>query len=106
MTRLKSGSFENTFRNIVNGHELTSNTVITHTPEPEPEPEPEPQPEPQPEPEPEPQPEVEPEPEVEEEPEDIIPQSSSGIGGAAILGLATALTGLVAWKKRRKDEDE
>ncbi|MED5847803.1 LPXTG cell wall anchor domain-containing protein, partial [Streptococcus anginosus] len=35
MKRIASGTFENTYKNVVNGHELVSNTVKTSTPEPE-----------------------------------------------------------------------
>lgn len=35
MKRISSGTFENTYKNVVNGHELVSNTVKTSTPEPE-----------------------------------------------------------------------
>lgn len=33
--RISAGTFENTYKNVVNGHELVSNTVKTSTPEPE-----------------------------------------------------------------------
>lgn len=32
--RISAGTFENTYKNVVNGHELVSNTVKTSTPEP------------------------------------------------------------------------
>ncbi|OFP79569.1 hypothetical protein HMPREF2970_00985 [Streptococcus sp. HMSC056D07] len=35
MKRIASGTFENTYKNVVNGHEIVSNTVKTTTPEPE-----------------------------------------------------------------------
>ena len=35
MKRISAGTFENTYKNVVNGHELVSNTVKTSTPEPE-----------------------------------------------------------------------
>jgi streptococcal surface protein A len=35
MQRISAGTFENTYKNVVNGHELVSNTVKTSTPEPE-----------------------------------------------------------------------
>ena len=33
MTRIKAGTVENTYRHMVNGVEVVSNTVVTHTPE-------------------------------------------------------------------------
>jgi len=35
MKRIVAGTFENTYKNVVNGHEIVSNTVKTTTPEPE-----------------------------------------------------------------------
>ncbi|WP_342989499.1 SspB-related isopeptide-forming adhesin, partial [Streptococcus anginosus] len=35
MKRISAGTFENTYKNVLNGHELVSNTVKTSTPEPE-----------------------------------------------------------------------
>lgn len=35
MKRISAGTFENTYKNVVNGHEVVSNTVKTSTPEPE-----------------------------------------------------------------------
>ena len=35
MKRIAAGTFENTYKNVVNGHEIVSNTVKTSTPEPE-----------------------------------------------------------------------
>ncbi len=35
MKRIAAGTFENTYKNVVNGHEVVSNTVKTSTPEPE-----------------------------------------------------------------------
>lgn len=35
MKRIAAGTFENTYKNVVNGYELVSNTVKTSTPEPE-----------------------------------------------------------------------
>ena len=35
MKRIAAGTFENTYKNVVNGHEVVSNTVKTTTPEPE-----------------------------------------------------------------------
>lgn len=35
MKRIAAGTFENTYKNLVNGHEIVSNTVKTTTPEPE-----------------------------------------------------------------------
>lgn len=35
MKRIAAGTFENTYKNVVNGHEIVSNTVKTTTPEPE-----------------------------------------------------------------------
>ena len=37
MKRISDGTFENTYKNVVNGHEVVSNTVKTSTPTPEPE---------------------------------------------------------------------
>ena len=35
MKRIAAGTFENTYKNVVNGHEVVSNTVKTSTLEPE-----------------------------------------------------------------------
>ena len=35
MKRIAAGTFENTYKNVVNGHEIVSNTVKTTTPEPD-----------------------------------------------------------------------
>ena len=115
MTRIQSGTVENTYYHTVNGVEVVSNTVVTHTPE-EPKPE-EPkneEPKPEPKPEPDPKPEPKPEPKTPEEhpqqpvtqPERSLP--STGEKDSADLLLAALAMGSVAtgllYSKRKKKE--
>ena len=85
MKRIAAGTFENTYKNVVNGHEIVSNTVKTTTPEPE---------KPQPK-KPTPAPKT---------PAPVLPQTGehSSVGLAA-LGLAMfAGFGLFGLKKRKE----
>ena len=121
MTRIQSGTVENTYYHTVNGVEVVSNTVVTHTPEevkPEEPKKEEPKPE-QPkkeEPKPEQPKKEEPKPEpktTEEHPQQPATQSerslpSTGEKDSAYLLLAALAMGSVAtgllYSKRKKKE--
>ena len=115
MTRIQSGTVENTYYHTVNGVEVVSNTVVTHTPE-EPKPEQpkneEPKPEPKEDPKPE-QPKKEDPKTPEEHPQQPVTQSerslpSTGEKDSADLLLAALAMGSVAtgllYSKRKKKE--
>ena len=119
MTRIQSGTVENTYSHTVNGMEVVSNTVVTHTPEelkPEEPKKEEPKPEPkleQPKKE-EPKPEPKPDPKTpEEHPQEPVNQPerslpSTGEKDSADLLLAALAMGSVAtgllYSKRKKKE--
>lgn len=84
MKRIASGTFENTYKNVVNGHELVSNTVKTSTPEPE---------KPQPK-KPTPAPKI---------PAPALPQTGTASGiGLSVLGMILAGFGLFGLKKQKE----
>ena len=119
MTRIQSGTVENTYSHPVNGVEVVSNTVVTHTPEP-PKPEEPKKEEPKPEPKleqpkkEEPKPEPKPEPKTpEEHPQEPVNQPerslpSTGEKDSADLLLAALVMGSFAtgllYSKRKKKE--
>lgn len=85
MKRIASGTFENTYKNVVNGHELVSNTVKTSTPEPE---------KPQPK-KPTPAPKA---------PAPALPQTGTASGiGLSVLGMILAGFGLFGLKKQKEN---
>lgn len=107
MTRIQSGTVENTYYHTVNGVEVVSNTVVTHTPE-EPKPEQPKNEEPKPKPEPKPEPKT-----PEEHPQQPVTQPerslpSTGEKDSADLLLAALAMGSVAtgllYSKRKKKE--
>ena len=115
MTRIQSGTVENTYYHTVNGVEVVSNTVVTHTPE-EPKPEEpkkeDPKPEPKEDPKPE-QPKKEDPKTPEEHPQQPVTQPerslpSTGEKASADLLLAALAMGSVAtgllYSKRKKKE--
>ena len=115
MTRIQSGTVENTHSHPVNGVEVVSNTVVTHTPE-EPKPEEPKKEEPKPEPKLEQPKKEEPKPEPktpEENPQKPVTQPerslpSTGEKDSADLLLAALAMGSVAtgllYSKRKKKE--
>lgn len=85
MKRIASGTFENTYKNVVNGHELVSNTVKTTTPEPE---------KPQPK-KPTPAPKT---------PAPALPQTGTASSvGLSVLGMILAGFSLVSFKKQKEN---
>lgn len=85
MKRIASGTFENTYKNVVNGHELVSNTVKTSTPEPE---------KPQPK-KPTPAPKT---------PAPALPQTGTASSvGLSVLGMILAGFSLVSFKKQKEN---
>ena len=115
MTRIQSGTVENTYSHTVNGVEVVSNTVVTHTPE-EPKPEEpkkeDPKPEPKEDSKPE-QPKKEDPKTPEEHPQQPVTQPerslpSTGEKDSADLLLAALAMGSVAtgllYSKRKKKE--
>ncbi|MCW1084975.1 SspB-related isopeptide-forming adhesin [Streptococcus anginosus] len=85
MKRISAGTFENTYKNVVNGHEVVSNTVKTSTPEPE---------TPQPK-KPTPAPKT---------PAPALPQTGTASGiGLSILGMILAGFGLFGLKKHKEN---
>lgn len=85
MKRIASGTFENTYKNVVNGHEIVSNTVKTTTPEPE---------KPQPK-KPTPAPKT---------PAPALPQTGTASGiGLSVLGMILAGFGLFGLKKYKEN---
>ena len=84
MKRIAAGTFENTYKNVVNGHEVVSNTVKTSTPEPE---------KPQPK---KPTP-------AAKTPAPALPQTGTASGiGLSVLGMILASFGLFGLKKRKE----
>lgn len=80
MKRIAAGTFENTYKNVVNGHELVSNTVKTNTPEPE-----------------KPQPK-------KPTPAPTLPQTGTASGiGLSVLGMLLASFGLFGLKKYKEN---
>lgn len=85
MKRISAGIFENTYKNVVNGHELVSNTVKTTMPEPE---------KPQPK-KPIPAPKT---------PAPALPQTGTASSvGLSVLGMILAGFSLVSFKKRKEN---
>ena len=115
MTRIQSGTVENTYRHTVNGVEVVSNTVVTHTPE-KPKPEEPKKEEPKPEPKtPEsPKPEPKPEPKTpEEHPQEPVNQPERSLPSTgekdsadlllAALAMGSFATGLLYSKRKKKE---
>ena len=119
MTRIQSGTVENTYSHTVNGVEVVSNTVVTHTPEP-PKPEQPKKEEPKPEPKPEPKtpespkPEPKPEPKTpEEHPQEPVNQPERSLPSTgekdsadlllAALAMGSFATGLLYSKRKKKE---
>lgn len=87
MKRIAAGTFENTYKNVVNGHEVVSNTVKTSTPTPELE-------KPQPK-KPIPAPKT---------PALALPQTGTASGiGLSVLGMILAGFGLFGLKKHKEN---
>lgn len=87
MKRISAGTFENTYKNVVNGHEVVSNTVKTSTPTPELE-------KPQPK-KPTPAPKT---------PAPALPQTGTASGiGLSVLGMILAGFGLFGLKKHKEN---
>ena len=87
MKRIAAGTFENTYKNVVNGHEIVSNTVKTSTPTPEPE-------KPQPK---KPTP-------ASKTPAPALPQTGTASGiGLSVLGMILAGFGLFGLKKYKEN---
>ena len=87
MKRIAAGTFENTYKNVVNGHEIVSNTVKTSTPTPELE-------KPQPK-KPTPAPKT---------PAPALPQTGTASGiGLSVLGMILAGFGLFGLKKHKEN---
>ena len=87
MKRIAAGTFENTYKNVVNGHEIVSNTVKTSTPIPEPE-------KPQPK---KPTP-------ASKTPAPALPQTGTASGiGLSVLGMILAGFGLFGLKKHKEN---
>lgn len=85
MKRIAVGTFENTYKNVVNGHEIVSNTVKTSTPDPE---------KPQPK-KPTPAPKT---------PAPALPQTGTASGiGLSVLGMILAGFGLFGLKKHKEN---
>ena len=85
MKRISAGTFENTYKNVVNGHEVVSNTVKTSTPEPE---------KPQPK-KPTPAPKA---------PTPALPQTGTASSiGLSVLGMILAGFSLVSFKKYKEN---
>lgn len=85
MKRISAGTFENTYKNVVNGHEVVSNTVKTTTPEPE---------KPQPK-KPTPAPKAT---------TPVLPQTGTASGiGLSVLGMILAGFGLFGLKKQKEN---
>lgn len=85
MKRIAAGTFENTYKNVVNGHEVVSNTVKTTTPEPE---------KPQPK---KPTP-------AAKTPAPALPQTGTASSvGLSVLGMILAGFSLVSFKKRKEN---
>ena len=85
MKRIAAGTFENTYKNVVNGHEVVSNTVKTTTPEPE---------KPQPK---KPTP-------AAKTPAPALPQTGTASGiGLSVLGMILAGFGLFGLKKHKEN---
>ena len=119
MTRIQSGTVENTYSHTVNGVEVVSNTVVTHTPE-EPKPEEPKKEEPKPEPKleqpkkEEPKPEPKPEPKTpEEHPQEPVNQPERSLPSTgekdsadlllAALAMGSFATGLLYSKRKKKE---
>ena len=119
MTRIQSGTVENTYSHTVNGVEVVSNTVVTHTPE-EPKPEEPKKEEPKPEPkleqpkkeEPKPEPKLEPK-TPEEHPQEPVTQPERSLPSTgekdsadlllAALAMGSFATGLLYSKRKKKE---
>ena len=85
MKRIASGTFENTYKNVVNGHEIVSNTVKTTTPEPE-----------------KPQPKTPTPAPTAQKP--ALPQTGTASGiGLSVLGMILAGFGLFGLKKHKEN---
>ena len=114
MTRIQAGTVENTYRHTVNGVEVVSNTVVTHTPEEPKKEEPKPEPkleqpkkeEPKPEPKPEPKtPEEHPQ-EPVNQPERSLPSTGEKDSAdllLAALAMGSFATGLLYSKRKKKE---
>lgn len=86
MTRIQSGTVENTYRHTVNGVEVVSNTVVTHTPE-----------------------EVKPEQPKKEEPKEEVSKAElpntgmSSSNNLALLGMAMGTIALALSMRKKKE---
>ncbi|VED98969.1 cell surface antigen [Streptococcus anginosus] len=90
MKRIAAGTFENTYKNVVNGHEVVSNTVKTSTPEPE---------KPQPK-----KPTPAPKTPAPKTPAPTLPQTGTASGiGLSVLGMILAGFGLFGLKKHKEN---
>ena len=105
MTRIMSGTVENTYYHTVNGVEVVSNTVVTHTPE-EPKPEQPKKEDPKPEPKPEPKtPEEHPQ-QPATQPERSLPSTGEKESAdllLAALAMGSVATGLLYSKRKKKE---
>ncbi|WP_455167327.1 SspB-related isopeptide-forming adhesin [Streptococcus sp.] len=87
MTRIQAGTVENTYRHTVNGVEVVSNTVVTHTPE-----------------------EVKPEQPKKEEPKEEVSKvelpntGMSSSNNLALLGMAMGTIALALSMRKKKEE--
>ena len=85
MKRIAAGTFENTYKNVVNGHEIVSNTVKTTTPEPD-----------------KPQPKTPTPAPTAQKP--TLPQTGTASSvGLSVLGMILAGFSLVSFKKRKEN---
>lgn len=85
MKRISAGTFENTYKNVVNGHELVSNTVKTSTPEPE-------------------KPQLKKPTSAPKTPAPALPQTGTASGiGLSVLGMILAGFGLFGLKKQKEN---
>ena len=85
MKRIAAGTFKNTYKNVVNGHEIVSNTVKTTTPEPE-----------------KPQPKTPTPAPTAQKP--ALPQTGTASGiGLSVLGMILAGFGLFGLKKHKEN---
>ena len=114
MTRIQAGTVENTYRHTVNGVEVVSNTVVTHTPEePKPEepkkeePKPEPKPEPKtpesPKPEPKPEPKTPESPKPQEPKNPSLPNTGTASSMLPVVGMILGLLSLAGLRKSKEN---
>ncbi|MGX7091495.1 SspB-related isopeptide-forming adhesin [Hutsoniella sourekii] len=81
MTRINYGSVDNEFTNVINGVEVLSNKVTTHTPQPDPE-----------------------KPDPQKPSKGLLPETGEGLNSyLSLAGLLALVTGIFGFKKK-KDE--